>query len=252
MLVIRSDQMETFRRVAEQRFKVEMLKHLARFAPRHCEVIGDRQLTSVIRRGLAGAARHGFTNRGPVQLYLEFMFLFGSGFDTDPLLPWVAAALRSGGLVDDQMARAEILYRGVLDYLAAVDGPDHAYTMTALRRLQDVLAMAPPQDASAMASKFWTIHPEKCAYIGSVGLQALIAEAVAMAPRLGLSGVRGTAVAVRLMFTLGHACFDDPLYPWVVRTLADPGLADPEARTMKLENRERAFLARVLAVPELI
>lgn len=71
--------------------------------------VGDEQMLKAVRFGITQARNHGFTFRGPVQLYLELMLLFGSYFDTDPQYPWAAAILArqdSGS----QMQRAEQLY----------------------------------------------------------------------------------------------------------------------------------------------
>ena len=56
---------------------------------------------------MARAEGYGFTNRGPLRLFIEMMFLCGSGFDTDPQYPAVGAVLRAAG---DQMQRAQMIF----------------------------------------------------------------------------------------------------------------------------------------------
>src|SRR5262249_22314233 len=87
MLVISTQQMQGFQQAARLRFEDEMMIHSRSFAPRLCEVIGDRQLRVAVRRAMDGAMRHGFTNRGPARLCVELIFLCGSAFDTDPQYP---------------------------------------------------------------------------------------------------------------------------------------------------------------------
>src|SRR5688500_5077019 len=108
MLQINQRQFDTFERAAREDFERGLLAHLKEFYPEHTQVIGDDGTRTVIRLGIERAATHDFTFRGPVRFFIELMFKFGSGFDTDPQLRWASAALddRSG----DQMARAERLY----------------------------------------------------------------------------------------------------------------------------------------------
>jgi hypothetical protein len=46
-----------------------------------------------VRRGVARAVELGFTKRGPIRLFLELEWLFGTGFDTDPQIPWAGEVL---------------------------------------------------------------------------------------------------------------------------------------------------------------
>src|SRR5262245_45441568 len=87
---IRREQMEAFHTVALAAFEDEMVVHSKEFSPRLCEVIGEEQLRVALRAAMDQAGGYGFTNRGPVRLFIEMRFLFGSAFDTDPQYPWAA------------------------------------------------------------------------------------------------------------------------------------------------------------------
>jgi hypothetical protein len=104
MLVISAQQMKALGQAALKNFEDEMVVHSKKFSPRLCEVLGDEQLREAIRRAIGRAGEYGFDLRGPVRLYIEMMFLYGSSFDTDPQYPWAAQALRSS---EPQMQRAE-------------------------------------------------------------------------------------------------------------------------------------------------
>ena len=110
-----------------------MVQHLWEFSPRHCNVIGKSGVHNVVRFGMERAASYGFTNRGPVRLYLNLTFMFGSEFDTDPLFPWAAAVLKSGS-AGDQDDRAELLHRKTLEFLEITAGPNFQYAKSAFRR----------------------------------------------------------------------------------------------------------------------
>ena len=89
MLAIRPEQMKVFEDVAMRRFEDEMVEHVKSNAirARLCKVLGDEQLRVAIRQTITRAGKFGFTNRGPIRLYIELAFLFGSDFDTDPQYP---------------------------------------------------------------------------------------------------------------------------------------------------------------------
>lgn len=78
------------------------------------------------------AKAYGFTNRGSIRLFIEMIFLFGSGFDTDPQYPWAATILADSS---EQMYRAERLYEKIIDYQEKVSGANAVNTIEALRRV---------------------------------------------------------------------------------------------------------------------
>ena len=76
-LIIRPAQMQAFRAPEMLRFEKEMIEHSRLFNPRLCEVLGEEQLGVAVREQIQAAERHGFSNRGPIRLCVELMFLFG-------------------------------------------------------------------------------------------------------------------------------------------------------------------------------
>src|SRR5690348_3667675 len=120
MLVVRAPQMKVFEQDSLRRFEDEMVVHSRGFAPELCKVLGEEQLRVALRQAMARATTYGFTNRGPMRLYIELMFLCGSDFDTDPQYPLIGEILRAPG---PQMQRAQQIHEGYLDYLENVSGP---------------------------------------------------------------------------------------------------------------------------------
>src|SRR4029453_3221824 len=131
-MIIRAEQMKVFEERAWQQFEEEMMAHSKDFSPRLCEVIGDEQLRVAVRAAIARAVDYGFTNRGPIRLFVEMMFLCGSSFDTDPQYPALGEALRSE---TDQMRRAEQIHDLHNAYLERVSGVGAVNVHTALRGL---------------------------------------------------------------------------------------------------------------------
>jgi hypothetical protein len=250
MPVIRREQMEAFRQASLAAFENEMTVHSKDFSPRLCEVIGEEQLRVALRQAIGRAEGYEFTNRGPVRLFIELMFLFGSAFDTDPQYPWAAEILEAS---DDQMQRAERLHEKTLDYQEKVSGPDATNTRKALKDLSVLAGQALPFSSNdfvaGMLREMARVFPQKTAYVGEERLKALIREGSAVARTHRFPPVRGDALVVVLMFAFGHGCIGDPLYPWIARTLNDEKITDPAARAGRLERKALTWVEHVTASP---
>ncbi len=256
MLKIRDEQMRAFElETGLEEFEREMIIHLKDFAPKHSELLGEDGVRRVMRRGIEGAKGYGFTNRGPVRLYTELMFMFGSAFDTDPLLPWAGEVLRDGSL-DEQMERAARLYERLIDYIDRVVGEDRRPSIEALRRVKEVslqvdgISSMDPAFERLVLDKIRWIYPERHAYLGDAPLQGLLRQGPAMAERCGLTTDRGVVLTVVLAFSAGHGFPRDPLFPWIEATLRNPKLETSERRVEALERRAKIYLDRALSYLE--
>jgi hypothetical protein len=239
--------MEAFEQAARRQFEEEMVAHSKNFSPELCEVIGDEHLRVAVRSAMARAEGFGFTNRGPVRLFIEMMFLRGSAFDTDPQYPAVGAVLRASG---DQMQRAQQIHEGQLDYLEKVSGPGAANMQRAVSELLAFFRMPATLSndfVAGMLQEMSRVFPQKAAYVGEAGLRALIDEGMAEARRYRFETSRQVALLVMLKFKFGHGCTDDPLYPWIARTLRDEKIVDPAARAARLEKKAVTWLEHVVA-----
>lgn len=246
---VRREQYEALERARRERFEREMLAHLCEFSPRHCKVIGQEGVLEVIRRGIDAAEPYGFVQRGPVRLYLETMFLLGSAFDSDPQYPWALETLTDETFFDP-MDRAEILYARLAEHLEQVAGPQNQYIIRALRRIQKLDRQAISRQGEPMEETGLRLledcYPEKCACVGTEGLRKLIQKAQAITEEHELPEPEGVGVLLGLMFAAGHGVADDPLMPWVGKTLRDPCQPDARKRLDRLESKSRTYLRAVL------
>jgi hypothetical protein len=248
MLVISAQQMRALRQVARQRFEDEMVSHSQAFAPRLCEVLGEPQVRVAVRRAIDTAARNGFTNVGPVRLCVELIFLCGSAFDTDPQYPSLGRVLRSDG---DQMQRADLVYQGIVEYQKNVAGAGASKVHAALRRMaifvRQPIEFSQSDFVPGMLAAMSSIFPEKADYVGEPNLSALISAARSEAARYDFESVRAQALLVALKFGFGHGCTQDPLYPWISRTLADERITGSAARARRLEKKATTWLDHVVS-----
>jgi hypothetical protein len=240
-MVIRADQASVLRQAAAHNFEDRMVDHLQNFAPTLAASAGPSGVRATVRTGIERAREYGFSNVGPVRLYLELMFTFGSDFDSDPQFPWAKKILSQLGPTD-QMTRADRLYEKTTEYLNCVAGPERAQDREALRRIA-----AAGEDALSHAPELLeTIHSQKCAYVGRPALKILECDALAAASRYAISTAGGNGVILFLMFAFGHGVADDLLYPWVAATLRDPSLAAPGQRSQRLHELMQAYIRRLL------
>jgi hypothetical protein len=251
-MIIRQAQLDVFQAHATAEFEEEMRLHLQQFSPRHCEVIQDTGVREVVKVGMRRAAQCAFTRRGPIRLYLELMFMFGTEFGTDPQHAWSAKAL-DPLLSEDEMFRAELLFEAAQEYLARVSGPNHRYAAESLRRTRQAIDRAPaslemgPDDlAPALKSALRYVYPEKADYLREQGLSTIISLGFETAATHRVQSARGMALFVFLVFALGHGIADDPLYPWVRSALHNILVRDPHDRAARLEARATVYLDRVI------
>lgn len=240
MLKIHSDQMLVFDQAARLKFEDEMLSHAKTLSPRLCEALGEIRLRAALRLVLDRAQAHGFTNRGPLQLYVELAFLLGSAFDTDPQYESLGGLLR---LPVDQMQRAENMHLFAIDYLDRVCGAENVNVQRAIAEAA-AFARNPPtyrnNFVADLADELIGIFPEKAVFLGEQQLQSLVHAAVALAQQLGLSEPLQQARLAALMFTFGHGCVSDPLRPWIERMLADQQI-DPA-----IDSRQPSWIEHAL------
>ena len=142
------------------------------------------------------------------------------------------------------------MYLALVEYLDKVCGAGNRNVEVALENL---LAFArqpvsfPHGFGAGMLGEIAQLFPEKAGYVGEAGLKALILEAVAEVRRYHFTTQRHGALLVALMFAFGHRCTQDPLYPWIARTLHDERIVDPAARAERLEKKAVTWLGHVLA-----
>ncbi len=245
---IHAEQVKAFEQAAWLSFEAEMMEHSKEFSPLLCDVLGDEQVRVVVRTAIHRAWEHGFTNRGPIRLFIELTFLCGSGFDNDPQYAFAGEALRGS---EDQMARAEKLHAGHNVYLEEVSGPEAIHVREALHGLAALVREPLPfglKDLdSGLHSELQRIFPRKARYVGDAGNTMLIEEAKTVAAHYGLTEARQVTLIVVLMSAFGHACAEDPLYPWIAITLQDGKIPTPKGRAERLERKAVTWLTHVLA-----
>lgn len=227
-------------------FEDEMLAHSRDFAPAMCARVGERGLRRHLRTTFARCASWGFTFRGPMRTVVELTFLFGTGFDSDPQVSWAGQILGSDG---EQMARAQQLYEHTLDHRRAVtrwaERRAVARVLSGFTSLNDDANDAGSDAPGAVVRTLTQAFPEKAAWVGDEGMNALAVEAIAAAAAHRLTTRKGQRIMAGLFFAAGHGCAHDPLQPRIVAALARLK-ADAQVDVGGLETEARWWLAHAL------
>lgn len=247
MLRITNAQFEALQLDAVSTFEASMMERCSEMSPLLAAVLGRDKLLAAIRAAAERARAHGFSFTGPVRLFIELSFLFGSGFDGDVQYPWAREALASGD-PETQVGRANTLFELSMNANSQIHGPEGAYTRAALEKLQALLS-APPQlraddfDAAVLA-EMARVYPEKHAFVGEEALRSLIETGKTEATARGLSEPGDALLIALLMFAFGQGCLRDPLYPWISRALGGPPASLP---ARQLNDKALVWIRGVLA-----
>jgi hypothetical protein len=88
---------------------------LEKLFPQKYRTVGEALLRGVVTDGVQRSGEYGITARRGQLLFIGLMFMFGSGFDTDPQLPDLVAALKDSELTAP--AKVERLHQIALAYV---------------------------------------------------------------------------------------------------------------------------------------
>lgn len=232
-MLIRQEQMDTFRETALRAFEDRTYIHLLDYFPHHCALLGEEQMRRAIQHGWQKAEGYDLTAECCVRSYIDFMCLLGSGFDTDPLLPWAAEILNDRSSAD-QVARGDRLYDRawvyinhiIPDYRDAAGQPTTARFVGELRKLRampddPLTPESNPRFFRSVMRWIEAVFPAKYGYVGAEAVRRLIPAGIEVAGGYGMVGERSITIVVMLMFVLGRSFDHDPLIPWASVALND-------------------------------
>jgi hypothetical protein len=244
-VLIHRHQRDVLRSAGRASVEAELSAYLRRELPDPCDRLPRADLSAAVHLGVDRALAHGFDNRRHVAVYLTLMVYFGSDLDDDPVLPWVAAALRRPRVAPAELVRE--LQTAALEHLEAAEGERNEHLDAARARLRRMPfdALLPPFAGGAepyVMDRLRAFHPPKCAVAGDEALAALARRAIPAARQAGFASPQGAALHAGLMLMLGVGFAADPFIPWAARAVARAAAEPPAARDFALH---QALVAHV-------
>jgi hypothetical protein len=254
MLSIRSKQREALLGVMHQEYGLQLAHELGEVFREDCEILGDEPVRRAVSLGLERAEAHGFQCKADVQRYVTLMFLHGSGFDEDPLIPWAAQILHDERLVGASV-RMQVLHTTSDHYLVQSAGSDGEHYRSALlrahqlpyERLVEAGSGDPMRDIQHL---LYEIYPHGYLTLGRRGLTEAVALAERVAREHEMEGRESVALLCVMMLLIGSHFDCDPLHPWASAALQQAVDPDQKAAVLHraaIEQLERYRFVRVLA-----
>ena len=195
-----------------------LVAHCDECYPHLRKTMGEEKLRQVLKGCVDKAGQSGFTQREPVQFYIDMMIAFGTGFEADPQYLWIQKALAQSRHLS-QIERSFELYHSVKDYFNQILGVQSQYFFDAAQRVQamdiDQLPVYKTGFESYMHKILQECYPQKYDTSGTQAMTALIQAGEQKAEQsYGFTQARPAAVVVMMMFLLGHQFDHDPFYDW--------------------------------------
>ena len=243
MMIIRSSQIEAFDNVALNKYKAELCIHLRQFDSLLCQAAGNEALNRTVDIGIGQAHKSDFILNGSIKTYLEIMITLGCEFNKDPQYFWLRPFLESEDF-ESENDKMRYLNFHVNRYMDNVQGIDGTHGMEVLQRVQNITREELIEIGSnySVNSISWleSLHPLKCAFIGSDALKSLSQLAADEAKQANLFSIESASLLLGLMFAFGSGIIRDPMYPWVSQTLANS-----DNRVEKLYTKTKAYFRKM-------
>jgi hypothetical protein len=248
-MIIRNEQFKALTEVADAGYVQSAVAHLKTYDPLLASAAGDEGLAKVARNGLTAARGYGLGQGRALQLYLQLMMSFGSGFDTDPQFRWLHPFLQNMEGVG-ALERARLLHFHATSYLDRAFGERGKHGQAALERISlltvDRLRDVGKDFHGRGARLLEYLHPQRMDYLEPDVMDDLISSAWTHANQASLPMPESAVLLFLLMFAFGHQVCEDPLHPWLERQLRSGGANDGPARLQQLETRSKTYLEMML------
>ena len=130
-----NSQIEVLKKLSFENYVNELMEHYEIMFPLLMSSLKKDEVRSFIEQGIVLAKKSGYTQRGPVRLYLDMMIIFGSKFEQDPLFQRLNVKEENNV---SQIERSVTLYTLLNKYLEAVYGVNGIYFKESLRMFNDL------------------------------------------------------------------------------------------------------------------
>lgn len=198
------DQVDVLKKISIESYIDEITEHCTDIFPRLIPLYRKEDVHYYIQQGITLAKKAGYTQRGPVRLYINMMILLGVNFECDPLFQWLKT---EGGNTLPQIERSVICYGLLDDYLASVYGENGRFYKKSLERFKNYSVKFFPEKISSnnegLHELLRGIYPQKYDFAGYDAVNDLISLSVDKCERYKLNMVCHKSYLALIMFLFG-------------------------------------------------
>ncbi|OTQ53733.1 hypothetical protein [Gilliamella apis] len=239
-------QLEQLKPNAVENYISELVAYCDKNFPYLKNVMGEQNLREILALSIDKAKESGFTQRGPVQFYINMQIVLGAGFETDPQYPWIYKNLERNNNLP-QLERTDRLYLQTKEYLDKIVGEQEKYLFDCANRLQhltlDNMKVGRRDYIGDVHLMLHDMYPQKYQETEKDTLTALIRTGTEKAYHdYGFEQANHSAMIVLLMFIKGHKFDQDPFCPWANRDKLIKYKGSSNVLAERLEKRAKVWL----------
>lgn len=197
-------QVEILKEISYEKFVIEVMSHWKTAFPSILLRGDERIFYRYIREGIVLANKYGYSQRGPVRLYLDLMIISGVNFEKDPLFQWMNT---EKGLSTSQIESSVYLHSKLRDYIDAVYGKNNVFINESKVRFKELnsknLPVGANGDKHEVHELLKCIHPQRYNFSGFDAIESLIYISSEYCDRYKLKNERHRSYVTLIMFLFG-------------------------------------------------
>jgi hypothetical protein len=211
--------------------------------------LGKDGLESALKNAVEKAKDEGFDQRGPTQLYIDLIILFGTEFHTDSQYSWIKTILDNNANIG-QLEKTTLLYHEVTRYLSRVHGEQDENFIASILKFKNINIENLNVQWNTYENNVFTLlnslFPQKYQYIEQNNIKNFIRLGIEKSNRYGIENANHSAFITLTMFLLGHEFDQDIFLPHLNTKLFKQYYSDTDALIMEMEKNTKEYLKLLL------
>lgn len=197
-------QVDVLKKISFESYIGELTEHCGVIFPELISLNRKEDFRSCIQLGITLARKAGYTQRGPIRLYIDMMIILGMNFECDPLFHWLKTEEQK---VLSQIERS-IMCCGLLDdYLARVYGVNGCFFKKSLEKFKDYSVKFLPEKIGSSNAELHEllrdIYPQRYDFAGYDAVNDLITLSGVGCERYKLKRDSHKTYLILIMFLFG-------------------------------------------------
>ncbi|ATZ10347.1 hypothetical protein [Erwinia amylovora] len=199
-----NSQVDVLKKLSFANYLNEIMQHYEIMFPLLIPLLKKECFRSFVEQGIVLAKESGYTQRGPVRLYLDMMIIFGSHFEQDPLFKKLKVEEDKNV---SQIEKSVTLYTLLGKYLKTVYGLSGLYFKESIRVFQRLNIKTLPVGINVSNNELHEllrgIYPQRYDFATSDSIDELITLSDEYCRRHGLKNQNNKSYLILVMFLFG-------------------------------------------------